>query len=318
MRMPRLSICIPTYCQINYLRETLFSVQAQNFNDYELIVSDDSPDDSVARLVESFNFAGRLRYHRNPISLGSPENWNEAVHQARGDYIKLLHHDDRLAHPGALSAFVRMLDEHPEANFAFSASLVESATSEKNRIHRLTEGQLTWLSALPEGLFFGNVIGAPSATIYRNGLGIEYDQRMKWLVDIDFYIRILQQNHHFAYTPEVLIVTPTNALHQVTEICKNNAAIELTEHLLLYRKVESQLKDNPDTRYTWFRLFEKYQAYSQKDMEKAGIELPLSVDLLHSFFSSYQDQWLSRIPYRVYAHFPESLKRLIRQFKCFS
>lgn len=315
--MPRLSICLPTYCQIDFLRETLRSIKAQDFNDYELIISDDSPDDTVEQLVASFDFDGRLCYHRNPVPLGSPENWNEAVRRTKGDYIKLLHHDDKLDHPGALSAFVRLLDDHPEADFAFGASRVEDIISGKSRVHRPTEEELAKLSATPEKLFCGNVIGAPSATIYRNGLGIAYDNRMKWLVDIDFYIRVLQQNNRFAYTSEVLITTPTNVPHQVTEKCKNNAAIELAEYLLLYRKVASQLQGDPDTRYTWFRLFEKYQIYRQKDLDQIGIELPLSGVLLTSFFSRYQDQWLSRLPYRVYAHLPEPLKRLIRRFKHF-
>ena len=58
--MPRLSICIPTYCQTEFLRATLLSVHAQDFSDYELIISDDSPGDSVAELVALFDFGGRL------------------------------------------------------------------------------------------------------------------------------------------------------------------------------------------------------------------------------------------------------------------
>jgi glycosyltransferase involved in cell wall biosynthesis len=313
--MPRLSICIPTYCQIDFLREALLSIQAQDFNDYELIISDDSPDDTVARLVASFNFDGRLRYHRNPVSLGSPENWNEAVRRATGDYIKVLHHDDRLNHPGALSAFVRLLDEHPEANFAFCASRIEDVISIESRIHRLTDDQLAKLSDSPEKLFFGNVIGAPSATIYRNGLGIEYDRRMKWLVDIDFYIRVLQQNHRFVYTPEVLIVTPTNAVHQVTEICKDSAAIEFLEHLLLYQKIVHRLLNDQNARHAWFRLFEKYRIYSEKDLERLDIKLPSSNSMLAPFFRIYRREWLKRTPYRFYARLPETYKRVIRSLR---
>lgn len=310
--MPRLSICIPTYCQVDYLRETLFSIQAQNFNDYELIVSDDSPDDSVARLVESFNFGDRLYYHRNLSALGSPENWNEAVRQARGGYIKLLHHDDRLAHPSALKTFVRMLDEHPEASFAFSASLVENAISGKSRVHRPTKEQLARLSVSPEELFFGNVIGAPSATIYRNGLGVEYDQRMKWLVDVDFYIRVLQKNPCFVFSPEVLVVTTSGANHQITKESENNAEIEVLEYLLLYQKVGSKLQNYLGAQRVWFRLFEKYRIYSQKDLEHLGIKSSSHDDeYLAFFFNSYHKKWLSRLPCRVYACLPVPLKAVI-------
>lgn len=312
MRMPRLSICIPTYRQIDYLRETLRSVQAQSFNDYELIISDDTPDDSVSRLVESFNFGDILRYHRNPIALGSPENWNEAVRQARGVYIKLLHHDDRLAHPDALSAFVRMLDEHPESNFAFGASLVENITSKKSRIHRPSAAQLERLAVAPEELFFGNIIGAPSATIYRNGLGIEYDQRMKWLVDIDFYIRVLQQNPSFIFSQEPQVVTTSGANHQITNSSENNAEVEILEYALLYNKIGSKLDTALCAERVWFRLFEKYRIYSLRDLERLAFNSIFHKDeFLTNFFNIYHEKWLSRLPYRVYACLPEPIKAVM-------
>lgn len=295
------------------------SVKAQDFSDYELIISDDSPDESVAKLVASFDFGGRLHYYRNPVPLGSPENWNAAVRRAKGNYIKLLHHDDKLMQPGALSAFVRLLDEHREADFAFCASLIEDNTNGTKRVHRPTADQLSKLSVTPEKLFLGNVIGAPSATIYRNGLGFEYDNTMKWLVDIDFYIRILQHNKQFAYTPEVLIATPTNAVHQVTEICKNNASIELFESMFLYQKIAPLLQSEPETRYVWFRLFEKYRIFSQKDVDHLGIMVPTGESILAYYIAAYRIVRLQRLPYRAYARIPESLKcviRRIRQYWC--
>ena len=95
MRTPHVSICIPAYQQVDYLRETLRSVQTQNYEDYELIISDDTQDDSVQQLVATFDFNDRLRYYRNPVALGSPENWNAAVAYAKGTYIKILqyHHE---------------------------------------------------------------------------------------------------------------------------------------------------------------------------------------------------------------------------------
>ncbi len=312
MRIPRVSICIPTYRQVDYLRETLRSVQEQDFVDYELIISDDTPDDTVQQLVASFGFDDRLRYYRNTVALGSPENWNAAVRYAQGAYIKILHHDDRLACPGSLSAFVGLLDEHPEADFAFGSSMIENVANGKRRIHRPTQAQIKELLLNPEELFFGNIIGAPSATIYRNGLGIKYDSRMKWLVDIDFYFRMLLQNKNFAFSPEVLIMTPTNAVHQVTEICKNNALVEINEYMLLYQKMGLNLQSDPDTRYVWFRLFEKYSVFSLKDLDHLCVDMGEEKVFFADFLVAYRNVWLQRFPYRIYTYLPESYKRLVR------
>lgn len=312
MKVPRVSICIPTYRQVDYLRETLRSVQVQDFGDYELIISDDTPDDSVQQLVASFGFDDRLRYYHNSVALGSPENWNAAVRLARGEYIKLLHHDDRFSHPGALVVFVQLLDEHPEVDFAFSASSAVSITQGHRRDNCPSREQVAQLVAAPENLFLSNLIGAPSATIYRTGLGVEYDCTLKWLVDVDFYIRVLQQNSLIGYTPQVLIVTTTNASHQITELCKNNADVEMSEYLHLYHNIAGKVSEDQCAQYVWFRLFERYQIYAQADLKRHGIELSALEKTLQPFFEAYHQVRLKRTPYRVYARLPDSLKRLVR------
>ncbi len=314
MRIPRVSICIPTYCQVDYLKETLRSVQAQEFDDYELIISDDTADDTVEKLVGSFGFDDRLRYFHNPVALGSPENWNAAVRKAQGNYIKLLHHDDRFSHPGALGAFVRLLDDNIEADFAFSASSAENVIDGCIHYQCPSKKQVIELGITPEKLFFKNIIGAPSATIYRNGLGIEYDRVLQWLVDVDFYIRFLKYNPLLIYSDEVLIVTATNAMHQITERCKNNVSIEMFEYIYIYQKIAQKISENIDVQYVWFRLFEKYQIYSQADLQQQGDRFFIEEKILQSFFESYRLVRLKRTPYRIYARLPETLKSIIRFF----
>jgi glycosyltransferase involved in cell wall biosynthesis len=44
---PKISICIPTYKQVDKLEVLLRSIDSQTFRDFEVIVSDDSPDMDV-------------------------------------------------------------------------------------------------------------------------------------------------------------------------------------------------------------------------------------------------------------------------------
>jgi glycosyltransferase involved in cell wall biosynthesis len=66
MAGPKVSICIPAYKQTGPLQKTLESVQMQGFLDYEIVLTDDSPDDAVEKLARSFSFGNKLRYFRNP------------------------------------------------------------------------------------------------------------------------------------------------------------------------------------------------------------------------------------------------------------
>ena len=122
MSRPKVSVCIPAYRQPSCVRRALVSVLAQKFTDYEVVVTDDSSDDATERVVTQLSGEGKVRYFRNTERLGTPQNWNRAVREASGEYIKLLHHDDWLADETCLGTFVELLETDRRADFAFSAS----------------------------------------------------------------------------------------------------------------------------------------------------------------------------------------------------
>jgi glycosyltransferase involved in cell wall biosynthesis len=318
----KVSICIPAYRQVEYLRATLRSIEQQDFQDYELIVSDDSPDDSVRDLLAGFDFGHRLRYVRNTPALGSPENWNAAVRLARGDYVKLQHHDDHFVRPDALRRFVELLDAHPDADFGFAASLVRHVDSGLERVHRPTEQQLAALRADPVALFHGNCIGAPSATIVRKGLGIEYDRRMKWLVDVDYYYRVLMRNGRFAYAPEVLVGTPTNATHQVTELCRDDAQVEIGEAMQLYAKFTPEQRRHRLVQRGWEHLFRRFRMRKLGDFDRLGLPLPEETAYFEQLLKYPLARWelifhprllAEKVFNRLYPHLPRTLQQRMKR-----
>ncbi|HTJ12601.1 MAG TPA: glycosyltransferase family A protein, partial [Dinghuibacter sp.] len=121
MDQPLISICIPAYRRVAYLERLLESLATQTFGNYEVVLTDDSPDGSVRSLVE--RFAGRipLRYHKNPTQLGTPGNWNEGIRQARGPWIKVMHDDDWFTGSDALQQFGAAIEANPGTDFFFSA-----------------------------------------------------------------------------------------------------------------------------------------------------------------------------------------------------
>ena len=159
MLTPKVSICIPAYKQVEYLQRTLQSIQLQKFQNYEIIVTDDSPGDSVESLLKTFNFQGKLKYFRNKKSLGSPENWNEAVRHATAEYVKIMHHDDWFLKEDSLERFVKLLDEDNSADFGFSATLAWQVDVDRRLIHQATDKQIRNLFENPLCLFFGNFVG---------------------------------------------------------------------------------------------------------------------------------------------------------------
>ncbi len=93
----------------------------QQFDNWELIITDDSPDDSVWEVVESYRHRLPVVYFRNTPAHGMPANWNTGYDKASGEYIKILHDDDWLETPLALRKMADALDANPECDFVFSA-----------------------------------------------------------------------------------------------------------------------------------------------------------------------------------------------------
>lgn len=285
----KVSICIPAYKQPDHLRKALKSIITQSFKNYEVIITDDSPDDSVTNVVKEFRQYPNLKYYKNSVTKGSPENWNEAIRCATGEYIKILHHDDWFPNSDCLSAFVKMLDEHPEADFAFSGSFNYNIQGLKFT-HKAKPKQIHNLQKDPMFIFCGNFIGAPSATIYRRNLDILFDPKLKWVVDIDFYIRALYLNKNFNFTYEPIVAITVDSEHQVSASCVNNKAIDLFENLYLYNKISN----NSTVVYNRFKyiwnLLERYEVKSQQDIIDCGYHDPLGpeINLILKFQKIYR------------------------------
>jgi FkbM family methyltransferase len=236
--MPKVSICIPTFNHPELVRRTLDSILAQNLEDYEVIITDDSDGDAVKEQASSFDDK-RIQYYKNVRQLGSPANWNRAISLAKGEYIKVIHHDDWFHDKNCLLKFVKLLDEHPESVLGFSSAYACQSDGTVAYVHAPTTTQLEELQVNPANLIFSNYIGAPSATIFRNKEHGLFDENLKWLVDIDFYITLLSSaNKSYSYIAEPLICIAIEGDHKVTNECSGNQDVELFEHVLLFNKIQ--------------------------------------------------------------------------------
>ncbi len=119
MSVPRISI-LTTAFKATYFADCLRSAQAQSCPDFEHVICDDSPDDTIAAIVREV--AGddpRVRFVRNPGTIGGRRNYLQCFDLARGHYIKYLNDDDRLA-PDCLARMSAALDAHPNVTLATS------------------------------------------------------------------------------------------------------------------------------------------------------------------------------------------------------
>lgn len=90
MPMPFFSIVLPTKNRPRFLRDTISSVLLQNFDDYELIVSDNFNDEKTKEVVDEFRDNTHIRYFRTESALNIPDHWEYATTKGNGLYTLIL------------------------------------------------------------------------------------------------------------------------------------------------------------------------------------------------------------------------------------
>ena len=104
MTPPVVSVLIPTFNCLPYLRHAVASVSAQTYRDFEIVVVDDGSADGTARWLAR-RATARLRWVRLRRNGGVPAARNVALKEARGEFVAWLDHDD-LWRPGFLRALL--------------------------------------------------------------------------------------------------------------------------------------------------------------------------------------------------------------------
>ena len=109
---PRVTVFIPVYNRERYLVETLDSVLAQSFTDFEVVLVDDGSVDRSIEIIEAYQDP-RIRLFRNEKNLGIPRTRNRGLEEARGEFIALLDSDDIML-PKRLQTQLDYFDAHAE------------------------------------------------------------------------------------------------------------------------------------------------------------------------------------------------------------
>ncbi len=208
MKTPKVSVLMPTYNYARFLGEAIESVLAQDFQDYEFIIIDDCSQDESREVAGQY--AGRhpqLHFVSNPANLGMVANWNHCLAAARGQYVKILFGDDKLAGPTALGEMVSMLEADEAIVMAASGRVViDEGSREVDRwapfggTGRYAGRKAIWKCIARHA----NLIGEPSAVMFRrSAVARGFDEGFQQLVDLEMWFHLLEQGD-LAYTRQML------------------------------------------------------------------------------------------------------------------
>jgi len=91
----KISVLLPTRNRLNLLKLAVESVVRQDYEDWEIIISDNHSEEDIAGYAASLNDP-RVKYHRTEALLPVTDNWNQALRRSTGDYVVMLGDDDCL------------------------------------------------------------------------------------------------------------------------------------------------------------------------------------------------------------------------------
>jgi glycosyltransferase involved in cell wall biosynthesis len=111
--MKKVSVAIPAYNQAHLIGQAIESVQAQDYPNLEIIVSDNNSMDDTPRVMKAYLSDPRVKYFRNETNLGMIGNFKKALYEySTGDYALHLDGDDYLIDPGYIRRAMELVNRH--------------------------------------------------------------------------------------------------------------------------------------------------------------------------------------------------------------
>lgn len=181
---PKVSIILPTYNGLKYIRESIDSCLNQTYKNFELIIVDDCSKDNTQDIIKSYQDA-RIRYIRNEKNQRLPRALNTGFENATGEYLTWTS-DDNLYMPNAIEEMVKSLEAN-QYDFVYADIYLFKDDNIKN----------AELEKLPQAKTIKSNNCIRACFMYTRKVLDEvggYDPDMELIEDYDYWMRV---SRHF-------------------------------------------------------------------------------------------------------------------------
>ncbi len=207
--VPLVSVCIPSFNHERFIDAAIRSVLGQTLDDFELVVVDDHSSDGTGARVRAYSDA-RIRFIENDVNLGYEGNWNKALGEARGRFVKILPGDDIL-HPRCLERQAAAFGGVSAGDIALVSCARDIIDERGRKMMRRAfpgkEGSVPGREAVRKSVRAGtNLIGEPAAVLMRADLIARtgtFSAAHLYVIDLDYWARLLLHGR-LAVIPEPL------------------------------------------------------------------------------------------------------------------
>lgn len=204
------------------LERSFDMLKKQTYRDFEVIISDNSDDDVIKNLCENIEYSSlSIKYFKNPIK-GMAENTNEAIKKATGEIIHILYMDDYFVNENS----IKKIAENFEGYWMVSTCMHDNGKEIYNK-HTPKYSKKILLGI--------NTIGSPSVLTIKNKNLIFFDEKMTWVLDCDYYIRLYKKYGKPKVLNDVNVIIGTGN-HQTTNFLSSFKKIRERFYMIFKNK----------------------------------------------------------------------------------
>lgn len=208
---PTVSVVVPSYNYGHYIGETIESLQAQTYENWECFVVDDGSTDNTEEVVAAYAAKdSRIRYIRQENNKQAAAR-NTGIHDSTGMYFQFLDADD-LIESEKLERHVSYLENHPEVDIVYSSARYFRSENLNERLlsrsYSMWDDGESWMpelsgqgSSVLRALLRNNIMVVNSPLIRRSvieAVGL-FDPGLTPVEDWDYWIRCAAKGFRFSY-----------------------------------------------------------------------------------------------------------------------
>jgi glycosyltransferase involved in cell wall biosynthesis len=219
------TIVMPSYNTARFLPETIGSVLAQTYHNWELIIVDDCSTDDTASVVETIK-DDRIRFYKNETNSGAAVSRNRALREAKGRWIAFLDSDD-LWDPEKLERQIRFMEDN---GYAFSYTNYREIDEASKPLGRIVTGpkQIT-----RTGMYSYCWPGCLTVMFDAEKLGLLQIEDIRKNNDYAMWLRLCRKAHCW-----LLDETLASYRRRTGSISSHSYLTLIRWHYLLFRKAE--------------------------------------------------------------------------------
>jgi glycosyltransferase involved in cell wall biosynthesis len=206
MEDSKVSVLIPSYNQENVIEQTVMSALTQDYDNLEVIVSDDASLDQTPQILREIQtkYPERLKIFLHETNLGVTKNHTRGLLECRGDFIAFQDGDD-LFLPGKIKKQVEFMLNHPDCTISsHDVDVFDSETGRTLYLWSKRFGQRE--GGARELVRYGNYLSSVSVMVRRMHLPeYGYDDRIRIGSDWLLWLEVLSRGKgKIRYLDEVL------------------------------------------------------------------------------------------------------------------